>query len=137
MVNRTASPRCGWVERPPGSPNMAAEPRPVKALFLAALAKEGRGERAAFLEQACAGNDGLRRQVEALLRNLEEADSLQDQRGQGPEVEGQPTTPSAAADSGPPLPTEGSAGWPLGDELPPAPRPLARPAGLPGVVQAL
>jgi eukaryotic-like serine/threonine-protein kinase len=40
---------------------------PVEAIFFAALEKASPAERAAYLEEACAGNGALRRRVEALL----------------------------------------------------------------------
>ncbi len=43
------------------------------AIFLEALGKPTPAERAAFLEQACAGDEGLRRSVEGLLRAHERA----------------------------------------------------------------
>ena len=47
----------------------------VKELFRSALEHEIE-ERAAFLERACAGDDGLRREVESLLASFEESDSI-------------------------------------------------------------
>jgi len=46
----------------------------VKELFRSALEHEVE-ERAAFLEH-CAGDDGLRREVESLLSSFEESDSI-------------------------------------------------------------
>src|SRR5262245_15182401 len=43
------------------------------SIFLEALKKPSPGERAAFLEQACGGNDELRRSVELLLRAHDKA----------------------------------------------------------------
>src|SRR5262249_35582328 len=40
---------------------------PVEVIFFAALQKGAAAERAAYLAEACAGNEALRRQVEALL----------------------------------------------------------------------
>src|SRR5262249_27372224 len=40
---------------------------PAEVIFFAALEKAGSAERAAYLDEACAGNEGLRRRVEALL----------------------------------------------------------------------
>jgi serine/threonine-protein kinase len=56
---------------------MPAAPDAVKCLVFAALEREP-GERAAFLDSACRGDDDLRRRVEALLRAGEAADSLLD-----------------------------------------------------------
>src|SRR5262245_9121375 len=46
---------------------MTDRPRSEKAIFLAALVMDQPGERAAYLDQACAGNADLRAHVEALL----------------------------------------------------------------------
>src|SRR5262245_19768365 len=43
------------------------ERSPAEAIFFAALEKASPAERAAYLNEACAGNDALRRRVEALL----------------------------------------------------------------------
>jgi eukaryotic-like serine/threonine-protein kinase len=47
----------------------------VKELFRSALGREEEG-RAAFLDQACEGDDGLQREVESLLASFEESDSM-------------------------------------------------------------
>jgi outer membrane protein assembly factor BamB/tRNA A-37 threonylcarbamoyl transferase component Bud32 len=47
---------------------MNAEPNRVEAIFAAAVDKTTSAERAAFLQEACAGDSALRRRVEALLR---------------------------------------------------------------------
>src|ERR1700730_1440314 len=47
----------------------------LDALFLSALEREPE-ERAAFLDKACAGDEALRKQVEALLAAHEEAGSF-------------------------------------------------------------
>ncbi len=44
-----------------------SEPSPAEAIFLAALEKTTAAERAAFLDEACAGEKVLRRRVERLL----------------------------------------------------------------------
>ena len=49
----------------------------VKKLFDAAIAQPT-GERAAFLDDACAGNEALRREVESLLESDEQAGSFMD-----------------------------------------------------------
>jgi tetratricopeptide (TPR) repeat protein len=49
-----------------------------ESLFAAALEKESTAERQAFLEQACAGDDGLRRRVERLLAGHRRADGILD-----------------------------------------------------------
>jgi len=48
----------------------------VKNLFLAALEREAAGQRAAFLDEACAGDEALRQQVEALLQKHAAAGSF-------------------------------------------------------------
>src|SRR5262245_20912174 len=55
---------------------MNAEFQQVKDLFLAALEKGSSGERAAYLDEACAGDPSLRAHVHALLRTHEEAGSF-------------------------------------------------------------
>jgi eukaryotic-like serine/threonine-protein kinase len=50
----------------------------IKAIFLAALDKAPRTERAAFLDEACADDASLRQRVEALLRAHDQADPLLD-----------------------------------------------------------
>ncbi len=57
---------------------MAETPRTAKDIFLAALERTTPQERDAFLAQACACNDALRAEVEALLRVHDEPDSLLD-----------------------------------------------------------
>ena len=47
----------------------------VKELFRSGLEHEVE-ERAAFLDRACDGDDGLRREVESLLASFEESDSI-------------------------------------------------------------
>src|SRR5262245_28282559 len=58
---------------------MPAEPNAIKDLFLAALEKATPADRAAFLDEACAGDAPLRRSVEALLRAHDGPDQLLDQ----------------------------------------------------------
>jgi serine/threonine protein kinase/tetratricopeptide (TPR) repeat protein len=53
-----------------------AEFKQVKQIFLAAVEKAGPEERAAYLREACGGDAALRRQVEALLRQHEQAGSF-------------------------------------------------------------
>src|SRR5437773_12419316 len=48
-----------------------------ETLFAAALEKATPAERAAFLDDACAGDAALRRRVEALLQSHEQANFLQ------------------------------------------------------------
>jgi serine/threonine protein kinase len=49
-----------------------------ESIFIAALEKEGTAERAAFLDQACAGDEALRRRIDRLLLRHEQADDLLD-----------------------------------------------------------
>src|SRR5947209_19362498 len=52
---------------------MPADVKRIKEIFLAALEKPGPAERHAFLREACGADEGLRRQVEALLAQHEQA----------------------------------------------------------------
>src|SRR3954464_9760277 len=74
-------------------------------VFIAALQKEGPAERQAYLEEACAHQPGLRRQVENLLRLHEGAGSFLEKPAAGPAATGafhaaeqalSPETPGAA-----------------------------------------
>src|SRR5262245_34386769 len=47
---------------------MPADPKQVKSIFLAAVEKATPEERAAFLAEACGGDEELRRRIDALLR---------------------------------------------------------------------
>ena len=62
-------------------------------IFIAALDKPTEAERAAFLAEACAGDERLRRRVEALLRAHAEPDDILDPTSDRLEVTGA-TTPS-------------------------------------------
>jgi WD40 repeat protein len=53
-------------------------------IFDAALAKGDPAERAAYLDEMCAGDPGLRRRVEALLQSHQEAGSFLEQPALGP-----------------------------------------------------
>jgi serine/threonine protein kinase len=55
------------------------EPDTIKAVFLAALEQLAPAERAAFLEQECAGDAELRQRVESLLQAHSQPDRLLDQ----------------------------------------------------------
>jgi len=57
----------------------------IKKLFLAALAQE-RERRSSFLAKACAGQDSLRREVEALVAGYERAGSVLEQTTQAVDV---------------------------------------------------
>jgi WD40 repeat protein/serine/threonine protein kinase/tetratricopeptide (TPR) repeat protein len=63
----------------------------AEAIFLAALEKSSTAERAAYLDQACAGDPGLRVQVEGLLGSHEQAGSFLE----GPLFGPQPTVDHA------------------------------------------
>jgi hypothetical protein len=58
---------------------MPAEANAIKAVFLEALDKGTPAERAAFLDEACAGNAELRSKVESLLQLHDRPDALLDQ----------------------------------------------------------
>jgi serine/threonine protein kinase len=96
---------------------MAAEANAEKALFLVALEKAP-GERAAFLDQTCAGDGVLRQRVEALLRAHDQPDSLLDQPAVEQLVENMETTPPVVPDSGPPLPADAGVVRALASGLP-------------------
>ena len=66
-----------------------ARPRDPEAIFTGALERTTAGERAAFLDGACAGEAELRARVEALLGGI---DLTQAQKGLSP----QEATPAAA-----------------------------------------
>jgi WD40 repeat protein len=55
---------------------MVLDPERVEAIFTAALAKESPAERAVYLDEACAGDAGVRARVAALLRAHQEAGSF-------------------------------------------------------------
>ena len=61
-------------------------------IFIAALQKENPAERSAYLEQACSGDDALRRRVEVLLQVYEQAGSF---------LERAAPNPAGTADAGP------------------------------------
>lgn len=58
---------------------MAVDAKTVKAIFLDALDRPAPADRAAFLDQACAGDAALRQGVEALLQSHDGPDPLLDQ----------------------------------------------------------
>ena len=47
---------------------MPTDSNAIKAIFMAALERTTPADRAAYLDEACAGNMALRRRVEALLQ---------------------------------------------------------------------
>ena len=58
---------------------MNADPNPAKAIFLEAVEQHAPEHWPAFLDRACAGQPGLRRQVEALLEAHREVGTVQHQ----------------------------------------------------------
>jgi serine/threonine protein kinase len=72
---------------------MSDEWNKIKAIFLAALDKMGGvAERAAYLDEACAGNAALRERVDALLQAHDRPDRLLDQPAAGHLVAGADVT---------------------------------------------
>jgi tRNA A-37 threonylcarbamoyl transferase component Bud32 len=63
---------------------MNPKPNLVEAVFAAALAKPSTEERAAYLDEACAGDDALRERVEALLRAHGDAGSFLEKPADAP-----------------------------------------------------
>ena len=59
-----------------------------ETIFISALEKPTEAERAAFLADACAGDERLRRRVEALLRAHAESDDVLDPTGDRPDPAG-------------------------------------------------
>jgi serine/threonine protein kinase len=57
---------------------MSTEPKSVKDIFLAAVEKAAGAERAAFLDEACAGDASMRHRVEALLKAHDEPENILD-----------------------------------------------------------
>ena len=55
---------------------MSKGPKDAKAIFLEAIEKQDATERNHFLDEACAGDDTLRRRVEELLSSFDEADGF-------------------------------------------------------------
>jgi hypothetical protein len=74
---RNSSPnvawRCGGTAAEPGGIAMQEQ-----SLFIEALEKEDPEERAAFLTQACGGDDAMRERIERLLARHEKAGSFMD-----------------------------------------------------------
>jgi hypothetical protein len=71
---------------------MTADPNRIAALFAAALTRESPEERAAYLDEACAGDAELRRRVESLLRAHADAGSFLEKPPAAPGI----TTDAAA-----------------------------------------
>src|SRR5437667_11756307 len=80
-----------------------------ESIFAAALEKGNPAERAAYLDEACAGDPALRSEVEALLQSHQEAGSFLEQP-----VLGQPT---GTADGGDPSATRTELSGEDSDEL--------------------
>jgi serine/threonine protein kinase len=91
---------------PQKEPAMPIEPNSAKDIFLAAVERANPAERAAFLDEACAGNAELRRRVDALLCAHDEPGNILDR----PAPEGGPTAAddAASSDSGAPVAATGS-----------------------------
>src|SRR5438046_1517039 len=81
---------------------MPVDLKRVKEIFLAAVEKPGSAERQAFLQEACGADEELRRQVEALLRQHEQASGFLESPppGLGETVDSDPA--AAAVRTGPP-----------------------------------
>lgn len=60
------------------------DPSPLEAVFFAALEKSSSQERAAYLDQACAGNPDLRRRVEKMLAAQAQAGSFLEEPAANP-----------------------------------------------------
>jgi tetratricopeptide (TPR) repeat protein len=92
-------------------------------LFTQALARTDPAERAAFLDQACAGNPDLRRRLDALLAGHAQADSPLDRPPAGPAGDaGSPDRPEAVPTGayGPEAATGADGDAPAGQARPPA-----------------
>src|SRR5262249_54422998 len=96
----------GGAARRSGSPPMT-ESSPTDAIFFAALAKAATADRAAFLDEACAGDDELRRQVERLLAAHAQADAFLERPVAGAAARAAPPPPGPPA--GGPGPAHGAA----------------------------
>src|SRR5262249_39407839 len=62
------------------------DPSPLEAIFFAALEKVAPQERAAYLDEACAADPGLRRRVERMLAAQAQAGSFLEQPARSPVV---------------------------------------------------
>src|SRR5215468_7223470 len=65
------------------------DPSPLEAVFFAALEKGSPQERAAYLDEACAGDPDLRRRVEKMLTAQAQAGSFLEQPARSLEVTAQ------------------------------------------------
>ncbi len=75
----------------PPPPDMPADPGSDETIFAAALQWESPAQRAAYLDEACAGNPALRRRVEELLQASAEAQTFLERPA------GQPRKPDPTA----------------------------------------
>ena len=93
-----------------------SESRSVESIFSAALQKESAEARAAFLQDACAGNEPLRRQVERLLQAVPQLGNFMGQPIAATEDEpvGEAGPEAQAAPTLPPRPIQERAGTRIG-----------------------
>jgi WD40 repeat protein len=77
---------------------MPVDPNSAKAIFLTALEKSSPDERAAYLNEACAGDDSLRRRVEALLQAHDQPGRLLDAPAAADAVAERPGSTEAISD---------------------------------------
>src|SRR5262245_11723045 len=68
---------------------MSPSPDSIKVIFLTALEKTQPGEQSAYLDEACQGDESLRKHVEALLQAHGQHDPLLDQPAVKPMKSGQ------------------------------------------------
>src|SRR5262245_16246488 len=78
---------------------MPVQPDTIKALFLVATEKASPAERAAFLDEACAGDETLRHCVEVLLLAHDRPDRLLDHPAAEHLGDSLPAEPQAAAEA--------------------------------------
>jgi serine/threonine protein kinase len=74
---------------------------PLEAIFFSALEKRSPEERAAYLDQACAGDPDLRRRVEKMLAAQAEAGSFLEQPAEASTVDEQPISEGPGSIIGP------------------------------------
>jgi hypothetical protein len=65
---------------------MNEEPKDIKSIFAEAIEKKSSKERAAFLDEACAGDGDLRSNVEDLLKAHSQAGDFLEEPAIGPSV---------------------------------------------------
>ena len=92
------------------------QPSSVESIFSAALQKDSAQERAAFLNEACAGNDDLRRQVQRLLDAVPKVGSFMAKPFAPTEEEAgaEPARSAPAAATLPPRPVSEGSGTRIG-----------------------